>query len=136
MGWQRAPGGRHHNLRSRAEARTAYREGDEDDEEVPVYSRFTTWDTTSGLPDDSREAAERAAERRLRDLRGRVKATRAALLAAPGAAGAMRADWKRECAFYAKLGISELQFRNGVPSVEAGPAAMDGDLLDVDAVQR
>jgi hypothetical protein len=46
----------------------------------------------------------------------------------------MRADWKRECAFYAKFGISELQFRNGVPSVEAGPAAMDGDLLDVDAV--
>jgi hypothetical protein len=93
-----------------------------------------TWDTTSGRPDDSREADERGVERRLPDLRGRVKAARAALSAAPGAAESMRADWKRERAFYAKFGVSALRFRNGLPSVDGGPAAMDGDLLDVDAV--
>jgi hypothetical protein len=118
MGWQRAPGGRYRNLRSRAEARTAYREGDEDDEEVPVYSRFTTWDTTSGLPDDSREADERAAERRLRDLRGRVKAARAARARAAGKLDAMRTDWRREAGFLAHFGITQAQFRNGVAAPE------------------
>jgi hypothetical protein len=106
--------------RTRAEARTAYREGGEDGEEVPIHSRFTVWDTTSGLPDDSREADERAAERRLRDLRGRVKAARAALAAAPGAAEAMGADWRKEAAFLACLGISQAQFRNGVATAESG----------------
>src|SRR5208283_323314 len=39
---------------------------------------------TSGLTDDSREADERAADRTLRDLRGRVKAARAAVSTTPG----------------------------------------------------
>jgi hypothetical protein len=61
--------------RTREGARTAYRErADEEGEEVPVHSRFTVWDPTSGLPDESREAEERAGGRRLRDLRGRVRA--------------------------------------------------------------
>jgi hypothetical protein len=105
--------------RTRAEARTAYREGFEgEEEEAPIHTRFTVWDTTSGLPDDSREADERSAERRLRDLRGRVKAARAALGAVPGATGLLRADWRREAAFYARFGISQAQFRNGVPEKE------------------
>jgi len=106
--------------RTRAEARTAYRETGEDGEEVPIQSRFTVWDTTSGLPDDSREADERAAERRLRDLRGRVKAARAALSGAPGAADLLRANWRREAAFYARFGITQAQFRGGAGQIEPG----------------
>jgi hypothetical protein len=73
------------------------------------------WDTTSGLPDDSREADERASERRLRDLRGRVNAARAALSVAPGAADSMSADWRKEAGFLARFGITQVQFRAGVP---------------------
>jgi hypothetical protein len=80
--------------RTRAEARTAYRDVDEDGDRS-IHPRFTVWDTASGLPDDSREADERTAERRLRDLRGRVKAARAALSARPVAQEALRADWRR-----------------------------------------
>jgi hypothetical protein len=112
--------------RTRAEARTAYRDvDDEEGEEVPVQSRYTVWDTTSGLPDDSREADERAAERRLRDLRGRVKEARAALSASPGAHEVLRGDWRREAAFYARFGITQAQFREGAAS-EAVEAAHDG----------
>ena len=39
--------------------------------------RFTVWETTSGLPEVSREVDERPAEGRLRDLRGRVEVARA-----------------------------------------------------------
>jgi hypothetical protein len=108
--------------RTRAEARTAYREGDEEGEGVPIPFRFTIWDTTSGLPDDSREADERAAERRLRDHRGRVKAARAAISTTPGAEQAMRADWLREAAFYARFGITKARLRDGVAKLrdEAG----------------
>ena len=50
---------------------------DEDAEETATPTRqFSLLEITSGLPDDSREADERAAEPRLRDLRGRVKAAR------------------------------------------------------------
>ncbi|HEV8049892.1 MAG TPA: hypothetical protein VGP88_04800 [Thermoplasmata archaeon] len=102
--------------RTRAEARRAYREGAEDEgEEAPIPSRFTIWATMSGLPDDSREADERAAERRLRHLRGRVKAARAALSAVPGAAGAVRVDRRREAGFLARFGITQSQLRYGVP---------------------
>jgi hypothetical protein len=101
--------------RTRAEARTAYREGDDGEgEAVPTRSRFTVWDVTSGLPDDSREADERAAERALRDLRDRVKAARAAISTTPRAEQAMRADWLREGAFYAQFGITKAQLRDGV----------------------
>jgi hypothetical protein len=104
--------------RTRAEARTAYREDSDEDPERPVHPRFSVWDVTSGLADDSREAEERAAERRLRDLRGRVKAARAALSTNPGAQEALRADWRREAAFYARFGITQAQFRHGVPRTE------------------
>lgn len=43
--------------------------------EIPTPSQtFSAWESTSGLPDDSREADERAAERSVRDLRARVEA--------------------------------------------------------------
>jgi hypothetical protein len=124
----RAAGGRRgpprDGSRTRAEARTAYRdEDDEGGEEVPIRSRFTVWDTTSSLPDDSREADELAAARRLRELRGRVKAARAALSRARGAEEALRADWRREAAFYARFGITQTQFRHGVAA--GVPAGLD-----------
>jgi hypothetical protein len=112
--------------RTRAEARSAYRDVDEDGDDRLIHPRFSVWDVTSGLPDDSREADERAAERRLRDLRGRVKAARAALSAHPVARGALRADWRREAAFFGRFGITQEQFRNGVPAVD--DSTRDGTL--------
>lgn len=117
------PGTTRDGSRTRAEARTAYREDTDEEPERTIHPRFSIWDTTSGLPDDSREAEERAAERRLRDLRGRVKAARAALSRIPGASDAMRADWRREAAFYARFGITLGQFRygegtNGIAQIE------------------
>ena len=45
------------------------------DDEIPTPTRqFAVDEITSGLPDDSREEDERQEERRLRDLRGRVRA--------------------------------------------------------------
>jgi hypothetical protein len=106
--------------RTRAEARTAYREdNDEDGVGVPIDSRFTAWDTTSGPPDDSREADERAEARRIRDLRGRVQEALAALSALPGAQEALRADWRREARFYARFGITRACFKQGVAATDA-----------------
>jgi hypothetical protein len=120
--------------RTRAEARTAYREGDDEEgEEVPSRSRLTVWDTTSGLPDDSREADERGAERRLRDLRGRVKAARAAISASPGAAEAIRADWRRGAGFLARFRITQVQFRQGVPSEAGGPQEAGNATVQMDS---
>ncbi len=51
--------------RTRAEARVVYRAVDEDAEEIVTpMRRFSILEITSGLPDDSREAEEREAERR------------------------------------------------------------------------
>jgi hypothetical protein len=66
---------------------------------------------TSGLPDDSREADERAAERRLRELRGRVKDARALMARTPGLAEMLQSDWNRAARFYARFGITEGVFR-------------------------
>lgn len=91
-------------------------------------SRFTLADITSGLQDDSREADERQHTRQLADVRGRVKAARAALSAHPGAEEVLTRDWVKEARFYARFGITQAQFRHGVPAdgVEAGPAAWEG----------
>ncbi|MGP8159197.1 MAG: hypothetical protein ACLPWO_06305, partial [Thermoplasmata archaeon] len=65
--------------RTRFESRVAFG-GPDDNEDAEGFAatptrQFSLLEITSGLPDDSREADERAAERRLRDLRGRVKAS-------------------------------------------------------------
>jgi hypothetical protein len=101
--------------RTRLEARAAFPEATLDGS-VPVRGRFSLQDITSGLPDDSREADERAAARHLTDLRGRVKAARAALAACPGGADAIRADWRKEAGLMARFGITQAMFREGVPS--------------------
>jgi hypothetical protein len=62
-----------------------------DAEEIATPTRqLSLLEITSGLPDDSREADERAAERRLRNLRGRVKAARAAISTTLGAETMLR----------------------------------------------
>ncbi len=102
--------------RTRFESRVAFGDPEEDAEEIATPTRqFTLLEITSGLPDDSREADERAAERRLRDLRGRVKATRAAISTTPGAEAVLQQDWIKAAHFYAHLGITEEQFRRGIP---------------------
>ncbi|MGP8017397.1 MAG: hypothetical protein ACLP8V_05005 [Thermoplasmata archaeon] len=77
--------------------------------------RLSPIDITSGLPDDSREADERAIARHLADLRGRVKAARAVVSTTPGLAETQASDWQKAARFYARFGISEGQFRRGVP---------------------
>ncbi len=111
--------------RTHAEARVVYREADEDAEEIATPTRrFSLLDITSGLPDDSREAEEREAERRLRDLRGRVKAARAVMAGTPGLAGALQTDWQRAARLYARFGITEELVRHGVAA-----GAVEGDDL-------
>jgi hypothetical protein len=63
-------------------------------------------------------------ERELRDLRGRVKAGRAALAAVPGAADAMRAGPSKEAAFLARFGITQVELQEGAPG--GTPSCVDG----------
>lgn len=97
-----------------------YRDADEDAEEIPTPTRrFSLFDITSGLPDDSREAEERGAERRLRDLRGRVKAARAVIAGTPGLTETLKSDWQRAVRFYARFRVTEGLMRHGIPAREA-----------------
>src|SRR5208283_566755 len=109
--------------RTRFESRVAFGGPDEDAEEVATPTRqFSLLEITSGMPDDSREADERAEAQRLRDLRGRVKAARAAISAAPDAEAILRQDRVKAARFYASFGITEAAFRHGV-SVDEGHAS-------------
>jgi hypothetical protein len=107
----------HVGSRTCAEARVAYRDGNEDAEEIATPTRrFSLLEITSGLPDDSREADERASARRLADLRSRVKAARATISGTPCAEVTLRQDWVKAASFYARFEITEMQFRQGVPA--------------------
>ena len=113
----------HDGSRTRAEARVAI-PSLEEPEEIPTPTRrFTVWETTSGLANDSREEDERQEERRLRDLRGRVKRARAVVAGTPGLAEVLAGDWRRTALFYARLGVTEEMFRRGVADdiAESGP---------------
>ena len=111
--------------RTRFESRVAFGGPDEgeDAENQSITATptrpFSLLEITSGLPDDSREEDDRAAERKLRDLRGRVKAARAVVSNTPGLAEILVADWQRAARFYARFGISEVQFRSGIPDITA-----------------
>jgi len=109
--------------RTRFESRVAFGGQDEDAEETVATPtrQFSLLEITSGLPDDSREADERAAERKLRDLRGRVKAARAVVAATPGLVEVLARDWHKEARFYARFGITESQYRQGIPRGETVP---------------
>ena len=120
--------------RTRVEAALVFAPGRWDDDadgedEGRDRRRFSLLDVTSGLPDDSRAADERAAERHLRDLRGRVKAARAALAAHPAAEERLRADQRAEAAFLARFGVTREQLRQGVPSTTAPEPADLRELL-------
>ena len=103
----------HDGSRSRLESRVAL-PGEEDEAPEAPRGRFTLADVTSGLSDDSREADERAAARHLADLRGRVKAARAAIARAPGAAEDLLRDPPRAAWLCARFGITPEQLRHGV----------------------
>jgi len=108
----------HDGSRTRAEARLAF-PSIEEAEEIPTPTRwFTAAEITSGLPDDSREADERAEEYRLRDLGARVKAARAFVSTRPGLADALQRDWRKAARFYARFGITETMFRHGAQTDE------------------
>ncbi len=108
--------------RTRFESRVAFGGPDdgEDAEDHPPSAgptrQFSLLEITSGLPDDSREADERAEELRIRDLRGRVKAARAVVSTTPGLPETLARDWRKAARFYARLGITEEQMRDGVPA--------------------
>jgi hypothetical protein len=117
----------HDGSRSRFESRLAFGGADDHEDEPDVIAtsarQFCIWDTTSGLPDDSREEDERRDARHLRDLRGRVKAARAVVSTTPGLGDQIANDWRKAARFYAKFGITEAMFRHGVPSAElVGPS--------------
>ena len=69
----------------------------------------------SGLPDDSRKENERREEHYLRDVRARVKLARAVVSRMPGLDAILRERPDRSARFYARFGITEGQFRLGVP---------------------
>jgi hypothetical protein len=114
----------HDGRATHVEARLAFRGADpvEDETSGLPGRRFSVFETTSGLPDDSREADERNAARRLRELRSRVKAARAAISAAPGSGALLRADWVKAAWFYSRFGITEAMFRHGVASTPENPS--------------
>jgi len=107
----------HDYSRTGFESRVAFGGPDEDAEEVATPTRqFSLLEITSGLPDDSREADERVAERRLRDFRARVKAARAVVATTPGLTETLARDGRKAARFYARFGIAETLFRQGGPS--------------------
>jgi hypothetical protein len=90
-----------------------------DAEEIATPTRrFSLLEITSGLPDDSREADERAATRQLREARARVKSTRAVVATTPGLAETLARDWRKAAEFYTHRGISESLCRHGALAEE------------------
>ena len=69
----------------------------------------------------------------LHDLRGRVKAARAAISGTPGAEEVLRRDWVKAAHFFARFGITESELRHGAPAI--GSLANEGTLDDVQCIQ-
>ncbi|MGC2789307.1 MAG: hypothetical protein WA547_04540 [Thermoplasmata archaeon] len=109
----------HDVSRTRFDSRVLFPYQDERVEEIEIQARqFILLEITSGLPDDSWEADERAAERRLRELRARVKAARVMVATTPGLGEILVSNWQRAAQFYFRFGITEPIFRGGIPSTE------------------
>jgi hypothetical protein len=100
--------------RTRAEARLAFPRADEEEADPADSRRFSFWEITSGLLDDSREADERREEHYLRDVRARVKLARAVVSRMPGLAAILRERPDRAARLYERFGITEEMFRCGV----------------------
>ena len=107
----------HDGSRTRAERRIAFQSLEESDEIPTLTRRFGLPEITSGLPDDSRVADQQESERRIRDLRGRVKAARAVVSRTPGLAETLAGDWRKAASFYARFGVTEATFRRGVSDI-------------------
>ena len=101
----------HDGARTCFESRIAIPSGEEPEEIPTPTRRFTVWETTSGLANDSREEDEQ----QIRDLRGRVKAARAVVSKTPGLAENLAKDWQKAARFYARFGVTDAMFQNGVP---------------------
>jgi hypothetical protein len=96
--------------------------------------RFSLLDVTSGLPEDSREAEERDAARRLADLRGRVKRARAVIARTPGLFELLAASPEKTVLFCARSGITERMLLRGVESdSNRGEDAADTMTRPIDA---
>jgi len=104
----------HDGSRTCFESRIAIPSGEEPEEFPTSTRRFTVWETTSGMPDDCREEEERAVERRLSDLRGRVKSARTVVATMSGLAEILASDSQRAARFYARFAVTEATFRYGV----------------------
>jgi len=118
----------HDSSRTSFESRLAFADPDEESGEVAIQGRrFSLYEITSGLPDDSREADERVEARRLRELRARVKVARAAVSTTPGLADTLALNWSKAARFYARMGVTESLLRHGVPpgSVDDLPAEVE-----------
>jgi hypothetical protein len=107
----------HDGSRTHAEARIVYRD------DAPPAPRFSEWEITSGLPDDSREQDQRAETRRLRELRAQVKLARATVATTPGLADILLHDWQKAARFYARFGVTEATFRHGLLGLQCRFAA-------------
>lgn len=90
--------------------------GEDPDATVAPTRTFTITEVTSSHPDDTRRPHERAEARRLREVRARVKAARAAVSSAPGLSDAVAGDWQRVARFYVRFRVSEQGFRFRVPA--------------------
>jgi hypothetical protein len=104
--------------KTRAEARLAFPGADAEEEDPADSRKFSLLEITSGLPDDSREADERREEHYPRDVRARAKLARAVVSRMPDLAAMLRERPDRAARFYARFGITEGQFRQGVPRSE------------------
>ena len=106
--------------RTRFESRVAFGGPDESEDAEGVATpprQFSFLEITSGLPDDSREDDEKQEERRLRELRARVKAARAVVSTTRGLADILVRDRQKAARFYARYGIAEAMFRQGVRDI-------------------
>jgi hypothetical protein len=111
----------HDGSRTRAEARVAFPTLGEEPDEILTSSRaFSVREITTGLPDDCREDDEREDARRIHDLRGRVKAARRLVAANPDVDRVIAGDWHKAAYLYARFGITEGMFRNGVAGQPQG----------------
>ena len=79
---------------------------------------FDDHDIAAALPDDSREEEERNIRTYLRDLRLRVKATRATIAADPAIAQTLATNPEKARAFYAIHHVTETQVKHGVPDMD------------------
>lgn len=77
---------------------------------VPLQTRGHEGGCDSPRSRGVREVNERDEARRLPDLRGRVKAARAAISTTAGAEEILRQDWVKAARFYARFRITEAMF--------------------------